>query len=203
MILTFFISLLFLPSAHAQTLKSESFTSNDTLVQVESYWNDDQPVENKHGVHKIVHKFLNYYLLETRWYKLNGQTTEDERGIHYKRKFWRHFRFYDRTFKPLQEVVDPYSYEKSDATYCIYNYDEAGRLTKVTYYKDEVDYDQQQRVIARRRLKAVESYETMIHKFTYNHSKNSKILKEYSYDKNNKLRDSKTLKLKKSKKVSP
>lgn len=204
--LTFLIgilSLLFLSSVHGQTLKSEQFMSNDTLIKIESYWNEDSPVENKHGVHKIVHKFLNYYLLETRWYQLNGQTAEDERGIHYKKKFWKHFTFFDRTFKPLQTVNDPYNYEKSDATYCVYNYDEDGKLIEVAYYKDKVDYDKNQHVVARHRMKAVESYKTMTHKFIYSHSRKSKFLKEDSYDKTNKLQETKTFKLKKSKKRGP
>lgn len=188
-------------STTAQSWKTTEVKSGDTIIETKILIQDGQHVNDSTGTHKIVYKYLKFNLLEWKRYDAYGQPAEDDRGIHRKEKFWKYFKFYDKTGKQILTVQDGYSYEQGDATYCIYKYDTHGNLIEVAYYKDEVVYDKNNRFVVRNQINAVDAYLGMGHKYTYEHFQHGRTLKEHVYDRNNTLKETRTLKLKKDKKT--
>lgn len=195
----FFLNL-FSSVSLAQSWKTTETKSGDTLIETKILIQDNQAVDDTTGTHKIVFKYLNFSLLEWRRYNNHGAPAEDDRGIHKKEKFWKYFKFYDKNGKQLPFVQDSYSYEHGDATYCTYKYDSHGNLIEVTYYKDEVVYDKDNRFVVRNQINAVDAYLGMGHKYTYEYFNHGKLLKEHIYDRSNVLKETRTLKLKKDRK---
>jgi YD repeat-containing protein len=185
----------------AQSWKTTELKSGDTIIETKILIHDNQAVHDTTGTHKIVYKYLKFNLLEWRRYDIHGQPAEDDRGVHRKEKFWKYFKFYDKNNKQLHSVQDSYSYEQGDATYCVYKYDAHGNLIEVTYYKDEVVYDKDNRFVVRNQLNAVDAYLGMGHKYTYEYFQHGRTLKEHVYGRDNVLKETRTLKLKKDKKT--
>lgn len=188
-------------SSGAQSWKTTETKSGDTIIETKILIKDGQAVSDTLETHKIVYKYLKFSLLEWRRYGINGEPTEDDRGIHRKEKFWKYFKFFDKNGKQVLTVQDSYFYEQGDATYCIYKYDSHGDLIEVAYFKDEVVYDKNQKFIVRNQINAVDAYLGMGHKYAYEYFQNGRMLKERVYDRANLLKETRTLKLKKEKKT--
>jgi len=199
LVVSILLSLPFLSTA--QEWKSTEVAAEDTIVQTQVYVDDKgNPISDTTGTHKIVYKYLKYYLLGWERYSLENKPTEDVRGVHRKEKFWKYYKFYDKNNQQLSQVKDSYKYDQGNATYCIYKYNEHGDIIEVAYYKDEAVLDKKENVVVRNRVKAVGAYKGMTHKFIYHHSNHSKIIKEHLYGLDNKLQEVKTFKRKPPKK---
>lgn len=179
----------FLWEGMAQKWKYSQGEEGDTLVQIQTYVDlEGQGIEDSTQTHKIVSKYKDYYLLSWERFRLDGTAAADRRGVHKKVIFLkRFFKFYDIHGQSLLEVRDPYYYEQGDATYCIYKYNKHSDLLEVCFYKDEVVIDQYTGKETRSRLKAVEAYNSMVHRYHFKYFWNRKILKEYSYSINDRF----------------
>lgn len=168
----------------AQEWKKTEFNRGDTLVSTEIYVDETgKPIVDSTKTHRIVSEYKNYYLLKMQRFGLNGEPTEDERGVHkqviFLKKF---FKFYDKEGKTLRVVKEPYYYERSNATYYILKYNEHSDLLEVRFYKDNVVENEVAGVYTRMQTNAVESYEGMIHKYQFKYFRRRKKIKEYKYN---------------------
>lgn len=180
----FFFSIANVLDGAAQEWKTTEFNKEDTLVSTRVYLdNTGKSIADSTNTHKIVSEYKDYYLLKSQRFGLDGAATADERGVHkqviFLKKF---FKFYDKEGNALREVKEPYYYEQSNATYCIFKYNEYGDLLEVRFYKDEVIEKEVAGIYVRIQVDAVESYEGMVHKYQFKYSKNRKTIKEYQYD---------------------
>jgi hypothetical protein len=168
----------------AQEWETTEFNKGDTLVSTKVYLDKaGNPIADSTRTHKIVSEYKDYYLLRLQRFGLNGAPTTDERGVHkqviFLKKF---FKFYDKEGNSLREVKEPYYYEQSNATYCIFKYNEHSDLLEVRFYKDEVIEKEVAGIYVRIQVDAVESYKGMVHKYQFRYSKNRKTIKEYQYN---------------------
>lgn len=168
----------------AQEWKITKFNRGDTLVTTEVYVDQEgNPITDSTQTHKIVSEYKNYYLLKSERFGLNGEQTEDERGVHkqviFLKKF---FKFYDKEGNSLRVVKEPYYYEQSNATYYVMKYNEYSDLLEVRFYKEDVIENEVAGVYTKRQADAVESYKGMIHKYQFKYSRNRKTIKEYRYN---------------------
>lgn len=192
----FFTLFGLLPAlAVGQKWQQNTTYKGDTMVTVERYMGaDGQPLEDSTGTHKIVSTFHNYYLLFSFRYDANDKASEDHRGVHHVAKFWKYFKFYDKNGAQVRRVKDAYQYTQSDATHCVYVYDEKGNLIEVSYFKEEPQYDSDNQRIGTKSTKAVAAYKGMAHRYVYKHLRKSKILKELNYSKDGRLQDRRVFK---------
>lgn len=183
--LTFFFLIMHTAlESTAQEWKKTEFNKGDTLVHIELYVDEKgKPIADSLGTHKIVSEYKNYYLLKSERFGLDGARTEDHRGVHQQVIFLKKFfKFYDKEGNPLQWVKEPYAYEQSNATYCIFKYNKHSDLLEVCFYKDDVLEKGTAGVYVRKRTDAVESYKGMIHKYQYKYSRNRNTIREYTYN---------------------
>lgn len=180
----FVFLIIGLSSSSAQDWKVVEVNDGDTLVSTAIYVDEnDKPIADSTGTHKVISRYKNYYLLKSERFGLSGEPTEDNRGVHrqviFLKKF---FKFYDKEGNPLLQVKEPYAYEQSNATYCIFKYNRHSDLLEVRYYKDNVIEKDVRGVYVRIPTDAVESYKGMIHKYQFKYSKSRKTIREYSYN---------------------
>ena len=168
----------------AQEWKKTESNRGDTLVVTETYLDaSGNPIVDWTETHRIVSEYKNYYMLKMQRFGLNGEPTEDERGGHKQVIFLeKFFKCYDKNGKTLRRVKEPYSYERSNATYCILKYNEHSDLMEVRFYKDNVIENNVAGVYTRIQTNAVESYEGMIHKYQFKYFRRRKKIKEYQYN---------------------
>jgi hypothetical protein len=180
----FFFLIAAVLDSTAQEWKKTEFNRGDTLVSTETCVDETgKPCVDSKGTHRIVSEYKNYYLLKMERFGLNGEPTEDERGVHKQLIFLKKFfKFYDKNGKTLREVKEPYYYERSNATYYILKYNEHGDLLEVRFYKDNVIENDVAGVYTRVQTNAVESYEGMIHKYQFKYFRRRKKIKEYQYN---------------------
>jgi hypothetical protein len=180
----FFFLIYGVSNGTAQEWKTTEFNRGDTLVSTETYVDvAGEPIADSTRTHQIVSEYKNYYLLKSERFGLNGERTEDKRGIHKKVIFLKKFlKFYNKEGKPLREVKEPYYYEQSNATYSISKYNEHGDLLEVCFYKDNVIVSGVTGIYIRKRSDAVESYTGMTHKYQFRYFRKRKVIKEYQYN---------------------